>query len=881
MKIAGLQTLSKKLDEFLRFLDLRSRRTAGGWMENRLHIDRHTPAALLLPSGLCALLVLGAPTLARFGIALISGALVCAVLIWQMRKSTTGRWPVFFDLLVQAAMVLALALAIWIWTPSQYQEVGPYRHTFIPVAAAIAIALLLGAALLGPIFSGPLSTSKYPVYFKRTELFASPGEPLPFSAGAWVAGSIAVVLQAPLALLTLPAIATLIVPPVWIPFVLILAGGLCVVALLLAGRNDRFGTMWLLIQENFFKGGAFAVSLLIIVLAGLRLWGITYVTTIFDSAAWWTIATAFVTAYVMSWWFDYWSHRMLTDRMLRFLDPDAKGLAKIPYTIRASARRTSVPALDRVLQVHGAARFIVINEANKTIPPYFQAHRPMQLIELLATCGGAGGKAVPTPSQIAARVASYQAVTGLAFVAIVALGMWWIHLGEQSPSVRLTLASGGGGIALQDLLARKVDGDKNEPLIVLAASGGGTRAAVYTAAVLEGLARQGKAGNVVLGSGVSGGGAALAYFAGHRKALVAGEAGAWDRYFQTMTQPFIQDVLQRSNEWRMVSSGRLGMLLSESFKRRWNLPADRNELVDVSDMGLIFNTSLAGHFERPKEAQGSEPLYVIEPTFRDKATKSTLAGGRLLLTNLSFPKALVSKPLEPDATLALLPVIIRSPQLRLEDAAALNANFPPVFSNAAIDVGERIRYWVTDGGAVDNRGMEMLLYAVRLALETITDEQLPRLHIVVADASAFSTSYAQDRGISTMTGAGARYASHLDAELVEAIRSRYARASHPDRFQFSYVMMPDLLRESGSFGTHWMLQDSIEVHHGKESATVSGDDMVKVIRALHSGEDNDFSPVACQVLDWSRKDIGHSAGWGAVVKAIGGTDKAPTCKAAH
>ena len=93
--------------------------------------------------------------------------------------------------------------------------------------------------------------------------------------------------------------------------------------------------------------------------------------------------------------------------------------------------------------------------------------------------------------------------------------------------------------------------------------------------------------------------------------------------------------------------------------------------------------------------------------------------------------------------------------------------------------------------------------------------------------------------------------------------------------------MPDLLRESGSFGTHWMLQDSIEVHHGKESATVSGDDMVKVIRALHSGEDNDFSPVACQVLDWSRKDIGHSAGWGAVVKAIGGTDKAPTCKAAH
>jgi len=34
---------------------------------------------------------------------------------------------------------------------------------------------------------------------------------------------------------------------------------------------------------------------------------------------------------------------------------------------------------------------------------------------------------------------------------------------------------------------------------------------------------------------------------------------------------------------------------------------------------------------------------------------------------------------------------------------ALNANFPPVFSNAPVDVDQRTRYWVTDGGAADNR----------------------------------------------------------------------------------------------------------------------------------------------------------------------------------
>ena len=219
------------------------------------------------------------------------------------------------------------------------------------------------------------------------------------------------------------------------------------------------------------------------------------------------------------------------------------------------------------------------------------------------------------------------------------------------------------------------------------------------------------------------------------------------------------------------------------------MPSDKLGLSEVEDLGLILNTSLAGYFERPAGAPAGPALKDIEPAYRERTT-STLAGGRLLLTNLRFPGSLAGKPLEPDATLALLPVTIRSPDLRLEDAAALNANFPPVFSNAAIDVGGQKRFWVTDGGAVDNRGMEMLLYAVRLALKDLKKEQLPRLHIVVADASAFSSAYSQDRGLSSMTGGGARYASHLDAELVEAISKTYEGAGIKDKFKFSYDRGP-------------------------------------------------------------------------------------------
>src|SRR6185295_14376182 len=65
-------------------------------------------------------------------------------------------------------------------------------------------------------------------------------------------------------------------------------------------------------------------------------------------------------------------------------------------------------------------------------------------------------------------------------------------------------------VDLRDLLERQADG-KRQAIIV--GSGGGTRAALYTASVLKGLHRLGVDKEIVLASGVSGGGVALAYFA--------------------------------------------------------------------------------------------------------------------------------------------------------------------------------------------------------------------------------------------------------------------------------------------------------------------------------------------------------------------------------
>ena len=109
----------------------------------------------------------------------------------------------------------------------------------------------------------------------------------------------------------------------------------------------------------------------------------------------------------------------------------------------------------------------------------------------------------------------------------------------------------------------------------------------------------GKANDIVLASGVSGGGAALAYFAANRDLLTSPDpqarAQAWDAYFAAMKEPYIQDVLDRASEWRMAGPGRLGQLLDSSSQDHWKLRKGRQTLSEIQDMGLIFNTSLGGH----------------------------------------------------------------------------------------------------------------------------------------------------------------------------------------------------------------------------------------------------------------------------------------------
>jgi hypothetical protein len=881
--LAFLCWMTEKLDDQLRIMDFRAQRTVGGPLQRLCNIRRHTAAALILPALLCALLILGSPSASRTLWALVTVVFVLAGLISFMRMSDWKTWPIKLDLLVQSAVMTIVAGLVWGFGADQYQDHGLYRHALVPIAAALVLSLLCGAIILGPIFRR-IRTGKYSHYLRVTELFASRGSKPVVTFWTVVVALFTAPFRAPLLLLTPTAIVTLLATPVWIGPAAIITVSICFFALFVAGLNERFGVMWDLIQAVFFKAGALLVSVVIIVLAAARLAGITYVTTVFDTAAWWTIGLMLAFAYIASWWYDYWSNRLVTDEVLRMLDPGALGVAQIPYLIDKNHVATSVPFDQRVLQIHGASRFVVIRERPNEAFPYFQTYSVDDLIGLLAVTGAPGGKALPTPMQVRGRLYNLHVIAALVFVAVTAIVVWTIHNGLQLSEA--TLRNQTGTVKLTDML-RRSNLDPKRPLIVVAASGGGTRAAVYTASVLEGISKLGRSGDVVLTSGVSGGGAALAYFAANRPGLITNDAATWDKYFDVMSQPYIQDVLNRSSEWRITTAGRLGLLLKESFDRRWDTPPTRTNLAQISDIGLIFNTTLAGEFVCPKPDCGGQPLLQVERDLRSE-TKSTLAGGRLLLTNLDLPPGITGKPLEPGSS-EPLPIVLSGAQISLQQAAALNANFPPVFSNAAIDVDNQKRYWVTDGGAADNRGMEMMLYAVRVTLQNmlqkIGPDALPPIYIVVADASAFSDAYTQDRGISSMEGAGSHFASHLDSELVSSIQQLYCL--HPERFHFTYVMMPDRLRQSGSFGTHWMLQSHITVRrpdtaakNDPSSVTITGEEMVAVLRALHSpGFHGQLSTKACTVLQWGYQDTSHTQAWTEFITQLGGSNSRPDCTA--
>ena len=111
--------------------------------------------------------------------------------------------------------------------------------------------------------------------------------------------------------------------------------------------------------------------------------------------------------------------------------------------------------------------------------------------------------------------------------------------------------------------------------------------------------------------------------------------------------------------------------------------------------------------------------------------------------------------------------------------------------------------------------------------------------------------------------AGSAFASQLVVEVFRDVEARYH--THKGKLFFHYLPMPNLLRRSGAFGTHWMLQPRIRVLHEGIGWNESGDAVAHVIRAMH-GDHNDHFQATLGVhtgsVTFARPSLGSWVSYG-------------------
>jgi hypothetical protein len=840
----------RTLDDIVKDVDFASNRTFGGRME-RVGVSRHTVTAVVIPALLTGLLVNGpAPHLSmRLAVAIGAGLASLVVFASALRVGQRRKWPMAADLLVQFGVLALVAGAVALVADPLARERDAsalvYRHVLLAAVPLTGIALLLAAAWSAALFRTARARADAAKRLTMVELFAPPPPKPEITPSMLGVAIVASVVSNPARVLIFPSLAALVFMEgdfvVW-GFGILL--GLNWLVLAFANLDPAFDASWTLLQRLLLRGGAALVSFLVIGITLAWLFDVQYVSTVLDGARGWTIGGYILTAYALSWWWEYWAATLIAIRFLSVLSgTDRVSRLSIDYAVDPTVAHDGFPHDKRIIQSHGAGRVVVLySEGNRT----FTAYEARALVDALTQGLRTNDPLRTELDWIRWRLYTDQLIATIIAVAVFGGAIWLNHNREQTAQITSVVTPARDLLGLVDTLLPDTPCDPTQPMIVVAASGGGTRAAVYTASVLERLHLQDRLQHVRLVSGVSGGGAALAWFARNRDALLkkddAGRA-AWNRFFTDMRAPYIEHVIDGAGEWRIVTNDRLGRLLAESFDATWGTTGVT--LRDIRGVGFMLNSALAGRVVYRPEYPRGQTLAAIEHADSNRGL-SDIGGGRLVFTNLDIPDhfdgpSLLDGPDRLETRDARLPVfVMNGPGIALSSATAANANFPPVFPNTAVDRLERepqVRFWATDGGAIDNRGTETLLLAVRYALQRTAGracQALPPIDVVEIEASAFSDGYQQDRGVGSVLSAGTAFASQLGAEVLADIRAIYAARETPSQVRFHFLPMPALLRRPGSFGTHWMMQRRVVVCKTPPACddplTLTADDVISVLR---------------------------------------------------
>ena len=746
----------------------------------------------------------------------------------------------------QSALLLVMVLILWIfivppWASEANQS--PYVHVYGVFACALAVI----ACCTRPFVHWQFATvsdkqrEDYRAALNKTELFPGSRKDPDISARRMFAALATGIFYHISEFLLLPSFFALMVPSRFLGWTFV---GSCLASawlLMLGNFTARWQAMVSQVRRWFLVGTPLVVSIGVVALVILRLFKVQYVTTVLDAAPFGVIFVWILMAYALLWWFEFAINSTVAAELIAIVgstDDIKDGYIKYLPNEVPKDKQTVEPA-KRFIVPHGSGRFVALgyffDKTSGDIEAAFQTFDMIELFERL------------TPDSLSdlwhdlrRRIELYFLVVNAAVVLVLGAGVYYYGYGDRHNSVDTVVAAPSAPNAsapadLADLLR------KHERVFIVAASGGGTRAALFTAAALEGLKKLGVAQDIVLLSGVSGGGVAEAYFYTHRDALLADahEPGAWRDFKDHMMEPFIGDVLEGAGEWRLLSRQPLGQLLVESFERRLFLIDKRQATLGQSNqLGLILNTTITAHPQEDSDLLRGVFLPPEDPGISCDARHipyALMGGGRLIFTNLADRDAFPPSGAVPAGGDSLHLPDVRLPYVVVQDrnvpvasAASLNANFPPVFTNARVDVASEAgdsecktrSYYVTDGGATENLGLISALYSLRAALQKLEPDQIPEIHIVTIEASATAYDYTPDRGVNAATGGSKeRLTGGLTQELMDDVQALVVKGTSARHgVQVHDLALPLAFRSRGGFGTNWMFPDSIVVENPQLAA---------------------------------------------------------------
>ena len=651
--------------------------------------------------------------------------------------------------------------------------------------------------------------------------------------------------------------------------------------------GERFRTMFDRVHLYLYSGAPLALSLGVIILGVCR-WGeFQYVSILLNSTPGPFLILLLLASYCCLWQYQLWTREVLAEHLLGlFEDPITLRMRdRVRYPFEKSgqdpAYATNALAEHRYVQVHGgglAVMGVYVDHSDGQMHACWESYEPFEFFDTLVS--RAFRRTDVKQAVLRYRLAldllmlvinSYLAVLNLALVFSLG-GAIYYYLNVREPDPAVKLAQQVREDPSQKTVSKLLFDSSPKRVLMVAASGGGSRAALYTASLLHGLSRIGAIDDVKLTSGVSGGGAGLAYFGLHHQELCQTSADqAWNRAYEALGAPFIDEVVRGSIETRIIRGGQLGLLLTESFERHMVAQNSNTATLGTAPLAMIFNTTLCGESEW-RDGRWSPP-------------NAEDAGGRVLFTNL-HPRSLFPHPDRADPqTIAWRFEVITDPAVRLTQAAAANANFPPVFANLGVAISGQHLFWITDGGAADNRGLESLLLAVKSALVDEVKQpkearrKPPALYLIVAEASGFSMDYSHDQGLGAKMNASQQITDQLICELLDEIRGLYEEL-RADRgaVQFHYLAMPRVYCTRGGIATHWMLPSSTTLVDPREpdatrakAARVTQDEIVELLKELHPATDppplGDPKRDIDRVRTWVGQDP-HGERWRQLRKAL-------------